>query len=102
MNDFFLISTIQLFRERLSEKAHVTIPIGIAGSLLLLHFSISGKSEKNSTRRHGRMFASAKRKQQKQVGQPQYQEQCNDHMPITFRDCRVHFLSDNLSRNSCM
>ena len=21
---------------------------------------------------------------------------------ITFRDCRVHFFSDNLSRNSCM
>ena len=29
------------------------------------------------------------------------QEQVIDHSHITFRDCRVHIFSDNLSRNSC-
>ena len=38
------------------------------------------------------MFASAKGKQ----------EQCIDHIHITFQDCRMHSFSDNLSRNSCM
>ena len=48
------------------------------------------------------MFAIAKGKQQNQVRQLQCQEQLIDHIPFTFRDCRVHIFSDNLSRNSCM
>ena len=48
------------------------------------------------------MFASGKGKQQKWI-RVQCQEQCISHIPyITFRDCRVHIFSDNLSRNSCI
>ena len=36
------------------------------------------------------------------VWQLQCQEQCFDHIHITFRDYRVHILSDNLSRKSCI
>ena len=36
---------------------------------------------KNGTRGHGRMFASAKGKQQKNFWQLQWQEQCIDHIP---------------------
>ena len=57
---------------------------------------------KNGTRGHGYMFAIAKGKHQNQVRQLQCQEQPIDHIPFTFRDCRVHIFSDNLSRNSCM
>ena len=45
------------------------------------------------------MFASAKGKQQQQL---HCQAQCISHTHITFRDCRVHNFSDNLSRNSCI
>ena len=36
------------------------------------------------------------------VWQLQCQEQCFDQIHITFRDYRVHILSDNLSRKSCI
>ena len=36
------------------------------------------------------------------VWQLQRQEQCFDHIHITFRDYRVHILSDNLSQKSCI
>ena len=51
---------IQLFRERLSEKVHATIPNGIAGGFSLFIKEIC----KNGTRDHGLMFAIAKGKQQ--------------------------------------
>ena len=50
---------IQLFRERLSEKVHATNPKGIVGGF---EFTVVPKK---GTRGHGRMFASAKGKQQK-------------------------------------
>ena len=71
---------------------HATIPKCIVGSSLFLDFSISGKSEKNGTKRHERMFVSAKRKQQKQVQQLQCQEP--DALIIShiaFRNYRVRF-----------
>ena len=58
---------------------------------------------KNETRGHGRIFAGAKRKQQKYVRQLQCQEQrvlIISH--ITFRDCRVYIIPGNLSRHSCI
>ena len=58
---------------------------------------------KNETRGHGRIFAGAKRKQQKYVRQLQCQEQrvlIISH--ITFWDCGVHIFPGNLSRNSCI
>ena len=57
---------------------------------------------KNDTRGHGRMFASAKGKQQKQVRHLQCQEQCIDHIPYYLSDLSRALFSDNLSRNSCM
>ena len=69
---------IQLFRERLSEKVHATIPKGIVGSF---ESTVLQKIWKIGTRGHGRMFVSAKGKQQKQVLQLQSQEQCIDHIP---------------------
>ena len=50
------------------------------------------------------MFASARGKQQKQVRQLHIVSRTViDHIPYyTFRDCRVHIISDNLSRNSCI
>ena len=53
------LSHIQLFRERLSEKVHATNPKGIVGGFELTVV------QKKGTRGHGRMFASAKGKQQK-------------------------------------
>ena len=58
---------------------------------------------KNGTRGHGHMFASAKGKQQTYVWQLHCQEQrilIISH--ITFRDCRMHIVTDKLSRNSCI
>ena len=49
---------IQLFRERLSEKAHANLPKGIVGGF-------EKEVWKSDTRGHGRMFKSAKGKQQK-------------------------------------
>ena len=59
---------------------------------------------KNDIREHGRMFASAKGKQQKQVRQLQCQEQCIDHIPYYLSALlfACTFFSDNLSRNSCI
>ena len=84
---------LQLFRERLLEKVHATIPKGILGCL-------------SSSRGHGRtcMFVNSNGKQQKQVRQLQYIRNivlliiCL----VIFRGCRVHIFSDNLSRNRCM
>ena len=53
---------IQLFRERLSEKVHATMPKGIVGST---EFTVLQRNLKECTRGHGRMFVSAKGKQQK-------------------------------------
>ena len=93
---------LHLFRERLSEKVHATIPKGIVGGLSSLFFK---EIWKNSTRGHGRtcMFVNAHGKQQKSVRQLQYIKNsvliiCH----VTFRDCRVHIFSDNLSRNRWM
>ena len=53
---------IQLFRERLSEKVHTTMLKGIVGST---EFTVLQQNLKECLRGHGRMFVSAKGKQQK-------------------------------------
>ena len=45
------------------EKVHATIPKGIVGDFEFIVFQ--EEISKNGTRSHGRMFASAERKQQK-------------------------------------
>ena len=54
---------IQLFRERLSGKVHVTILKGIVGGFEFSFFS--KKFERIGTKGHANVFASAKGKQQK-------------------------------------
>ena len=55
------MADIQLFRERLWEKVHTTIPKGIVGGF---EFTVLQKIWKNGTvtRGHRRMFANAKGK----------------------------------------
>ena len=69
---------IQLFRERLSEKAHATMLNGIVGST---EFTVLQRNLKECLRGHGRMFVSAKGKQQKYFRPLQCQEQCIDRIP---------------------
>ena len=66
---------IQLFRERLSEKVHVTIPKGIVAGFEFTVVQRNLKCVRNSA-----LIISH----------------------VTFWDCRVHIVSDNLSRNSCV
>ena len=79
---------IQLFRERLSER-HC--------GWFWVHCS-SEKFERIGTKVHGNMFASAT------VGSTAtvVRNSVSIISHITFRDCRVHIFSDNLSRNSCI
>ena len=77
---------IQLFQERLSEKVHKTIQR--CGTIkdnqkvwVILSLMFFREISKNCTRSHGRMIASAKRKQQKYIRQLQFQEKCIDHIP---------------------
>ena len=62
--DIRVETSLQLFRERLSEKVHATIPKGIVGGF---EFTVlqRNSSWKNGKRGHGRMFVRAKGKQQK-------------------------------------
>ena len=58
------VQGIQLFREILSEKVHATIPKGIGGGVVSSSLFFEEIS-KNGKRGHGRLFVSAKGKQQK-------------------------------------
>ena len=69
---------IQLCRERLLEKVHTTMLNGIVGST---EFTVLQQNLKECLRGHGRMFVSAKGKQQKYFRQLQCQEQCIDRIP---------------------
>ena len=91
---------IHLFRERLSEKVHPTAPKGIVGGFEAVFFK---EIRKNCTRGHGRLFASAKESKKKKVGSTvSVRNSVLIISHITFRDCRVHISSDNLSQNSCI
>ena len=79
-NDRVPFPFIQLFRERLSEKVHATIPKGIVGGFLCSRFF--KEIWKNDRRGHGRMLASAKGKQQKLVRQLQCQDTVYWSYPI--------------------
>ena len=58
---------------------------------------------KNCTRGYGRLFASAKESKKKKVGSTaSVRNSVLIISHITFRDCRVHISSDNLSQNSCI
>ena len=91
---------IQLFRERLSEKVHATIPKGIVGGF---KFTVL---QRNFERMAGEAMDVCLRvlKESNKSRFDSYSVRNSvliiSH--ITFRDCRVHFFSDNLSRSSCI
>ena len=93
-----MVIYIQLFRERLSEKVHATIPKGRVAFSSLFFKEISN----NGKRGHGRMFASAKESNKSRFDSYSIRNSVLSISHITFRDCRVHSFSDNLSRNSCI
>ena len=96
----YIQRSIQLFRERLSEKVHATIPKGIVGGF---EFTVLQRNLKELARKAMKMCLRVLSENKKsRFASYSRQEQCIDHIPITFRDCRVHNFCDNLSRNSCI
>ena len=97
-NGYFLC--IQLFRERLSEKVHATIVKGIMGGF---EFSFSQRNLKELARKAMEMCLRVLKESNK-VGSTAtvVRNSVLIISYITFRDCRVHIFSDNLSRNSCI
>ena len=57
---------------------------------------------KNGKRSHGRVFASAKKSNKSRFDSYSVRKSALIISHITFRDCRLHSFSDNLSRNSCV
>ena len=87
---------IQLFRERLSGKVHATILKGIVGGF---DFSFFQRNLKELLRKAMEMCLRVAK-----VGSTAtvVRNSVLTIFHITFRDCRVHIFSHNLSRNSCI
>ena len=96
----FPSSDIQLFRERLSEKVHATIPKGIVGGFeyTILQRNLKEWHERPWTYVCELLKESNKRK----FDSYSVRNGVLIISHITFRDCRVHIFSNNLSRNSCV
>ena len=96
----FSFCSIQLFRERLSEKAHATVPKGIVGGF---EFSVLQRNLKELARKAMEMYFGVLEESNKsRFDSYGCQEQCIDHIPYYLSGLsRAHF-SDNLSRNSCI
>ena len=87
---------IQLFRERLLEKVHATIPYLW---MVLLSLKFFKEIWKNGTRGHGPRFAIVKGKQRKLVQQLQCQEECIDVIPYYLSWLwRAHFIRQSFSK----
>ena len=83
--------SIQLFRERLSDKVHTAVLRGIVGGFeftarVAMDVCLQVLKESNKSR-----FDSYSVRNSVLI-----------IYHITFRDCRVHIFSDNLYRNSCI
>ena len=97
---FFPFWYIQLFQERLSEKVHSTVRKVLWVVLSSLFFK---EIWENGTRGHGRMFASARGKQQTLIRQATVSGTVYWSYPIIpFGIVACTFFSDNLSQNSCI
>ena len=93
-------SRIQLFRERLSEKVHATIPKGIVDGF---EFDVPQRNLKELHQRPSTYVCACQRKATK--GRFDSYSVWNSVLiisHITFRDRRVHVFADNLSRNNCI
>ena len=91
---------LQLFREGLSEKLHATNPKGIVGGF---EFTVLQRNLKELARKAMKMCLRVLTERNK-VGSTAtvVRNSISIISHITFRDCRVHIFSDNLSRNSCI
>ena len=94
------ITCIQLFWERLSEKVHATILKGIVGDFKCTVF------QRNLKESYGRplIYVCECWRKVTKVGSTAtvVRNTVLIISHITFRDCRVHFILNKLSRNSCM
>ena len=91
---------IQLFRERLSEKVHATIPKGIVEGF---EFTVLQRNLKELARKAMKMCLRVlTESNQSRFDSYNVRNSVLIISHITFRDCRVHISSDNLSGNSCM
>ena len=79
-----------LFRERLSDRVHATTPKGIAGGFEFTVFQRNLKEWMLKESNKSRFDSYSVRNSVLNISH------------ITFRDCRVHIFSNNLSRNSCI
>ena len=96
----FPSSDIQLFRERLSEKVHATIPKGIVGGF---EYTILQRNLKEWHERPWTYVCELlKERNKRKFDSYSVRNGVLIISHITFRDCRLHIFSDNLSRNSCM
>ena len=98
---FSVKNGIQLFRERLSEKVHATIPKGIVGGF---EFTVL---QRNLQEWHERPWTYVykillKERNNRRFGSYSVRNRLLILSHITFWDCRVHIFSDNLSWNSCI
>ena len=95
---------IQLFRERLSEKVHATNPKGIVGGFELTVFQRNLKEwqERPSAEAVDICLRVLKESNKSRFDSYSVGNSVLIISHITFRDCRVHMFSDNLSRNSCI
>ena len=91
---------IQLFRERLSEKGHATIPKGIVGGF------VCPVLQRNLKEWHERPRTYVRKCKWKATRVGSTATVVRNSVLIislnTFWGCRVHIFSDNRSRNSCI
>ena len=96
----FSLDCIQLFRERLSEKVHATIPKGIVGGF---EFTVlSKKFERMAQEAMDICLRVLKESNKSRFDSYSFRNSVLLISHTTFRDCRLHIFSDNLSRNSCI
>ena len=90
----------QLFRERLSEKVHKTIPKGIAGDFEFTIFSM--KFERMAQKAMDIHLQVLKERNKSSFDSNSVRNSVLIMSHITSRDCHMHIFSDNLSQNSCI
>ena len=92
---------IQLFRKRLSEKVHATIPKSIVGcfEITVLHRNFERMARETMDYY---CFPVLKRSSKSRFDSYGVRNSVLITSHTTFQNCRMHFFSDNLSRNSCI
>ena len=88
---------IQLFRERLSEKVHATIPKGIVGGF---EFTVLQRNLKELARKAMKMCLQVLKESNKsRFDSYSRQEQCIDHIPYYLSELsRAHFFRQPFSK----